>query len=213
MAYEVLGRGLHANLPANPTELLRVAEAAGREIELVQLFRKKAMKIVRETRRELPLLFLNTHPSEIGSHELVGFLRQVRDIDPDTPLDLESHEDALGDPGLLAGPREHLTELGIVLALDDFGLSERFLYLAEVPPDYFNFDISLVKDIVEAPPSKRRLLAMLMAAAKEVNAKPIAEGIEKENEAEVYGTVGFDLAQGYLFSKLLTVEQLEIGGE
>lgn len=213
MAYEVLGRGLHENLPANPTELFRVAEAAGREVELSQLFRKKAIEIVRETRRDLPLLFLNTHPSEIGDDELVDSLRQVRDIDPDTPLALEIHEDALGDPRLLAELREHLTKLDIFLALDDFGLGERFLQLAEVPPDYLKFDISLVKDIVKAPPSKRRLLAMLMAAAKEVNAKPIAEGIEKEHEAEVCGTVGFDLAQGYLFSKPLTVEQLEIIGE
>jgi EAL domain-containing protein (putative c-di-GMP-specific phosphodiesterase class I) len=78
-----------------------------------------------------------------------------------------------------------------------------------VPPHYLKFDISMVKDIVKAPPSKRRLLAMLMAAAREVSALPIAEGIENETEASVCTSAGFTLAQGYLFGRPLPLADLK----
>ncbi len=42
MAYECLGRGLHGDLPKNPTELFHIAETTDREAELSRLFRKKA---------------------------------------------------------------------------------------------------------------------------------------------------------------------------
>ncbi len=93
----------------------------------------------------------------------------------------------------------HLDELDIRLALDDFGLGERFLQLAEVPPDYLKFDISYVRGLVHATVAKRRMLSMLMAAARDLGAQPIAEGVETELEAGACAMMGFTLAQGYLY--------------
>ena len=66
----------------------------------------------------------------------------------------------------------------------------------------------MVKNIVEAPDSKLRLLSMLMAAAREVEAEPIAEGIETEREAKVCTQIGFTLAQGYLYSLPLSIDAI-----
>jgi EAL domain-containing protein (putative c-di-GMP-specific phosphodiesterase class I) len=131
----------------------------------------------------------------------VESLRELRRIGPNLDLVLEIHEGALAEPQVIAELKRDLDELTMRLALDDFGIGERILQLAEVPPHYLKFDISMVKDIVKAPPSKRRLLAMLMAAAREVSAVPIAEGIENETEASVCSSAGFTLAQGYLFGQ------------
>ncbi len=49
---------------------------------------------------------------------------------------------------------------------------------------------------------------MLMAAAREVGAQPIAEGIETEKEAGVCTMMGFTLAQGYLYSKPVPLSDL-----
>jgi len=201
VAYEVLGRGLHEDLPRSPKGLFRVAETIGRADELSRLFRRKAASLLAEARADLPLLFLNTHPSEIGEPELVESLQEIRERVPDVELALEIHEGALAEPHVIAELKSHLDELDIRLALDDFGLGERFLQLAEVPPHYLKFDMSLVKDLVDASSSKRRLLSMLMAAAREVGAQPIAEGIETEKEAGVCVMMGFTLAQGYLYSE------------
>lgn len=201
LGYEVLGRGLHGDLPRNPGGLFRVAETMDREAELSRLFRKQAALQASKAEDELPPLFLNAHPNEIGEPELVHSLKEIREIVPKLTLALEIHEGALAEPQVIAELKKDLNELEIHLALDDFGLGERFLQLAEVPPDYLKFDISLVKDLVDASPSKRRLLAMLMAAAREVGAQPIAEGIETEKEAGVCTMMGFTLAQGYLYSE------------
>jgi EAL domain-containing protein (putative c-di-GMP-specific phosphodiesterase class I) len=207
-AYEVLGRGAHPDLPTGPKELFRIAETMEREAELSRLFRRRAIEIAVATGKKLPPLFLNTHPSELGQAALIDSLSEVRRIGPDLDLAIEIHEAALAKPQVIANLKRELDALGMRLALDDFGLGERILQLAEVPPHYLKFDISMVKDIVTAPPSKRRLLAMLMAAAREVNALPIAEGIETETEAQVCASAGFTLAQGYYFATPLSPDAI-----
>ena len=143
---------------------------------------------------------------------MIDSLRQIRKLTPETELALEIHEGALAEPSVIAELKKGLDELDIHLALDDFGVGERFLQLAEVPPRFLKFDMSLVKDIVEAPSSKKRLVSMLLATAREVGAQALAEGIESEKEAGVCTMMGFTLAQGYLYSEpisLAEVTQLE----
>lgn len=207
-AYEVLGRGTHPELPSSPKELFRIAETLDRAAELSRLFRRRAVELLVADGAELPRLFLNTHPSELGRPELLESLRGLRGIGPHLDLAIEIHEGALAEPQVIAELKRDLDSLGMRLAFDDFGLGERILQLAEVPPHYLKFDISMVKDIVKAPPSKRRLLGMLMAAAREVSAVPIAEGIENETEASVCSSAGFTLAQGYLFGQPLPLAAL-----
>jgi EAL domain-containing protein (putative c-di-GMP-specific phosphodiesterase class I) len=208
-AYEVLGRGTHPELPSTPKELFRIAETMDREAELSRLFRRRAVEVLTDSAAKMPFLFLNTHPSELGGPELLESLRELRRIGPDLNLVIEIHEGVLADPQVIAELKQELDSLSMRLALDDFGLGERILQLAEVPPHYLKFDISMVKDIVKAPASKRRLLAMLMAAAREVSALPIAEGIETETEASVCTSAGFTLAQGYLFGVPLPIPDLK----
>jgi len=212
-AYEVLGRGTHPELPSSPKELFRIAETLDRAAELSRLFRRSAVELLAAAGADLPLLFLNTHPSELGRPELLESLKALRSIGPNLALAIEIHEAAIAEPQVIAELKRDLDSLGMRLALDDFGLGERILQLAEVPPHYLKFDISMVKDIVKAPPSKRRLLAMLMAAAREVSAVPIAEGIENETEASVCASAGFTLAQGYLFGKPVPLASLTENAE
>jgi EAL domain-containing protein (putative c-di-GMP-specific phosphodiesterase class I) len=209
--YEVLGRGTHPELPSSPKELFRIAETVDRAAELSRLFRRRAVEILTVSGAKLPLLFLNTHPSELGHPELADSLREIRGIGRDLELAIEIHEGALAEPQVIAELKRELDLLGMRLALDDFGLGERILQLAEVPPHFLKFDISMVKDIVKAPPSKRRLLAMLMAAAREVSAVSIAEGIENETEASVCSSAGFTMAQGYLFGEPVPLAALREG--
>jgi EAL domain-containing protein (putative c-di-GMP-specific phosphodiesterase class I) len=205
---EVLGRGFHEELPSCPKELFRIAETMGRAAELSRLFRRKAIELAAASGRKLPLLFLNTHPAELGTPELIDSLQEMRKTAPGLDIAIEIHEGALAEPQVIAELKRELDGLGMRLALDDFGLGERILSLAEVPPHYLKFDISMVKDIVSAPASKRRLLAMLMAAAREVSAVPIAEGIETDTEAQVCTSAGFTLAQGFHFGKPVPLEEI-----
>ena len=213
-AFELLGRGRHPELPESPTKLFQIAEVLDREAELSRLLRRRGLHIASQSDAPLPLLFMNTHPSELHDPALIDSLEEARTIVPKQALALEIHEGALAEPKIIAELKKQLDALDIRLALDDFGLGERFLQLAEVPPDYLKFDMSLVKDLVNAPASKRRLLAMLMAAAREVGAEPIAEGIETREEAAVCSEMGFSFAQGYLLGEPVPlVDVAELGNQ
>jgi EAL domain-containing protein (putative c-di-GMP-specific phosphodiesterase class I) len=208
VGFEVLGRGLHSALPAAPQELFRIAETVGKEAALSRVLRSRSVTRIVESGRLLPTLFLNTHPTELGGSELVESLRQLRERLPRQEVALELHEGALADPRTIAHLKRQLDELEIGLAYDDFGVGERLLELAEVPPDYLKFDRRFVMGLDRASESKKRLLAMLVAAAREIGATAIAEGVETEAECEACRQVGFTLVQGYLYGPPLPIEGL-----
>src|SRR5690606_1481406 len=81
--------------------------------------------------------------------------------------------------------RRHLADLrhsGFAVAIDDMGAGYSSLHtVAEIEPDYLKFDISLVRDI-HLSPIKQDLLGSLVDLARKIDAKVIAEGVEKAEE-------------------------------
>jgi EAL domain-containing protein (putative c-di-GMP-specific phosphodiesterase class I) len=208
VAYEALGRGAHPSLPTDPLELFRIAESLGLETMLARLLRRKAVEMCRN-KPGVPALFLNTHPSELQGPGLVESLEELRGIAPRIDLILEIHESALAQPAAMQELRQQLTEINVGLAYDDFGAGQaRLLELAEAPPHYLKFDWRFVTGIDQAPSSRRRLLASLVAAARELLVKTIAEGVESLAEAEICERVGFTLGQGYQFGRPVSVDEV-----
>jgi EAL domain-containing protein (putative c-di-GMP-specific phosphodiesterase class I) len=206
-AFEALGRGIHPNLPRNPVELFKIAAAMGAEVQLSQLFRRRAVELARD-RTRVGALFLNTHPAELAKPGLVESLEELRTLAPNLDLTLEIHESALAQPDSMGALRDRLSEINVGLAYDDFGAGQaRLLELAEAPPHYLKFDRKFVSNIDQAPSSRRRLLSSLVAAARELLVKTIAEGVETEAEAEVCGKLGFTHAQGFHFGRPTPIEQ------
>ena len=205
-AYEALGRGTHPNLPRSPVELFRIAAAMGAEVQLSQLLRRRAVELARD-RPQVSALFLNTHPAELARPGLVESMEALRALAPHLDLTLEIHESALAQPESMAALRDRLSEIGVGIAYDDFGAGQaRLLELAEAPPHYLKFDRKFVTRIDTAPSSRRRLLASLVAAARELLVKTIAEGVETEAEAEVCAKLGFTHAQGYHFGRPAAID-------
>jgi EAL domain-containing protein (putative c-di-GMP-specific phosphodiesterase class I) len=200
-AYEVLGRGTHPKLPESPVELFKISGGIGKEAELSQLFRRKAVELAKD-HPHMPTLFLNTHPAEMEGPGLLESLEGLRRIAPHLDLALEIHESALAQPQFIVWLRAKLSEIGVGIAYDDFGSGQaRLLELAEAPPHYLKFDRRFVSGIDTAPASRRRLLASLVAASRELLVKTVAEGVETAAEAAICSRVGFTHAQGFHFGK------------
>lgn len=205
-AYEALGRGTHPGLPQCPVELLRIAEGMGAAVELSQLFRRRAVEMVRG-RPRVAALFLNTHPAELQAPGLLESVEELRTLAPHLNLTLEIHESALAQPAAIAALRDQLSEINVGLAYDDFGSGQaRLLELAEAPPHYLKFDRRFVARIDAGPPSRRRLLASLVAAARELLVNTVAEGVETPAEAETCLRLGFTHAQGYHFGRPASID-------
>jgi EAL domain-containing protein (putative c-di-GMP-specific phosphodiesterase class I) len=203
VAYEVLGQGNLAGLPRSPVELFDLAGALGSEAqaELSRMMRRRAVEMVKD-RPDPPLLFLNTHPADLERPGLLPSLQELRAAAPSVKLVLEVHESALADPEFIAWLRARLAAIEIGLAYDDFGAGQaRLLELAEAPPDYLKFDRRFVTRIESAPSSRRRLVASLVAAARELMVCTVAEGVETAAEAAECQQAGFSHAQGYFFGR------------
>jgi len=210
LACEALGRGRHPDLPESPVELFELAGTVGPEVqvELSQLFRQRAVEMIRNL-PEPPLLFLNTHPVELELPGLLDSLEDLRAFAPHVDLVLEIHETALAQADYIIWLRRRLTDINVSLAYDDFGAGQARLFeLAEAPPHYLKFDRRFVTGIDQAPDSRRRLLASLVAATRELLVRTIAEGVETAEEAAACISAGFTHAQGYYFGRPGPVESL-----
>jgi EAL domain-containing protein (putative c-di-GMP-specific phosphodiesterase class I) len=209
-AYEALGRGRMPGLPESPVELFDLAGALGPEAqaELSRLFRRRAVELVRD-RPEPPLLFLNTHPVELEAPGLLESLEELRNFAPQVDLVLEIHESSLAQPDFITWLRGRLMEINVALAYDDFGTGQARLFeLAEAPPHYLKFDRRFVTGLDHAPTSRQRLVASLVAAARELLVNTVAEGVETAEEGAACMRAGFSHAQGYHFGRPGPIEKL-----
>lgn len=90
---------------------------------------------------------------------------------------------------------------GFTTAIDDFGAGYAGLgLLAELRPDVLKIDMALVRDI-DASPTKRTIVAAIVAMASALEILPLAEGIETVAELETLRSLGVRLCQGYLLGR------------
>ena len=208
IGHEALGRGRFPGLPEGPADLFRTAAAVGLEVDLSRLFRRKISEVV-GPRRDLPDVFVNTHPAELVQPGLVESLEDLPRDAPHVSFTVEIHEGAIVNVPAIIELKAALRDRGMRIAYDDFGAGQaRLLELGEAPPDLLKFDVRFVRGVDAAPPSKRRLLKSLVAIVRDLGAEPLAEGVETAGEAEACVDIGFTRAQGYFYGPPLPAPEL-----
>jgi EAL domain-containing protein (putative c-di-GMP-specific phosphodiesterase class I) len=198
IGYEVLARSCIKGLE-HPNEMFVVADRFRQVMELSRLFRSKGVQGASAFSGS-PNLFLNTHPADLGSPQLLPSLAELRNGSQGQPLTLEVHEAAMIDSRSMKELRARLRDLDIGLAYDEFGAGyQRLIELFEVPPDVLKFDGRFVRDIHHAAKSKRTILAGLVKMVRELEVAPLAKCVETREESEACIDLGFVYAQGYYY--------------
>lgn len=100
-----------------------------------------------------------------------------------------------------------LRELGVRIALDDFGIGYSSLnLLTRLPLDMLKIDQSFVQRM-ESDPLSMAVTKAIIALGQTLSLKVVAEGIESEAAISRLRDFGCDHAQGYLISRPMTSDQ------
>ena len=124
-------------------------------------------------------------------------------IDP-SRLELEITETALVDDVVRSKTvLADLKELGVHVALDDFGIGYSSLnYLQGLPLDTLKIDRAFTTDVA-ANDKNASIVRATLALARGLHLKTVAEGVETPAQARFLVAEGCDMLQGFLFSKPL----------
>jgi EAL domain-containing protein (putative c-di-GMP-specific phosphodiesterase class I) len=134
-----------------------------------------------------------------------GFPAMVREVlvetgAPASGLCVEVTESTLIDVDVAAAALWRLKDEGIEIAIDDFGTGYSSLSrLHRFPLDYLKIDRAFVAGMCE-----RRedvvIVSCVLALAKGLGVRAIAEGIESGSQLEQLVTAGCEMGQGWLWS-------------
>jgi EAL domain-containing protein (putative c-di-GMP-specific phosphodiesterase class I) len=102
---------------------------------------------------------------------------------------------------------QQLRDLGVLVALDDFGSGYSSLgQLARLPVDILKIDRAFTANLDAV--AGRAVMDGIVALARSLGLLTVAEGIEEMGQAAELATIGIDFAQGYLFSRAVPAEAL-----
>ncbi|HEY4622330.1 MAG TPA: EAL domain-containing protein, partial [Solibacillus sp.] len=104
---------------------------------------------------------------------------------------------------------EKLNDFGIESSIDDFGVGFSSLsYLPKLPFSEIKIDRSFVNSMNE--PGMYAVVQTIIQLAHHIDMRPIAEGIETEDQLMMLQKLGCPAGQGYYFYKPMTIQDAEL---
>ncbi len=155
---------------------------------------------------------INLSPRQFHDEKLT---RMVEDVLSEThvdaqALDLEVTESlSIRDSDLTFGRLSHFRSMGVGVSLDDFGTGYSSLsQLRFLPISGLKIDRSFVSDLREATPEKT-IVNAIITMGHALGLRVVAEGVETEEQRGILRALGCDEMQGFLFSRPVSVEEIE----
>ncbi|PFG10863.1 MULTISPECIES: EAL domain-containing protein [unclassified Marinobacter] len=104
---------------------------------------------------------------------------------------------------------KRLRQLGVRLAIDDFGVGYSSLsYLKDFPIDLLKIDRSFITQVTERQ-DDATITSAIINLAHNLGIQVVAEGVETTSQLSFLRQQGCDVAQGYLISRPIPADQLE----
>jgi EAL domain-containing protein (putative c-di-GMP-specific phosphodiesterase class I) len=213
---EALARWNHPTLgEILPSKFIPLAEETGLIDPLGELVLDKACteigRVYRELKNETLKLSVNLSCRQFAQPFLVRQVQNILDRTgfPATRLKLEITETVFFEYQERAIQMlDQLRDLGIVIDIDDFGTGYSNLsYLVRLPISTLKIDRMFVSPI-DAQGANTEIVRTIVAMAKNLGLKVIAEGIETHSQIEALKALKCESGQGYLLSRPLSVEEL-----
>jgi diguanylate cyclase (GGDEF)-like protein/PAS domain S-box-containing protein len=158
---------------------------------------------------------VNISPQALERHDLAATVKaalQRHDLHP-ALLEIEvSERTALATLEANVTRLGELREMGVRVALDDFGVAQASLqHLRELPLDGLKIDRSFVARLGEqAPGGDVDLLRAIIGIGKSLKLRVTAEGVETRAQNALLRSLRCDEGQGYLFSQPVPAEYVPV---
>lgn len=190
-----------------PGEFIPIAERSELIRRIFEFTLRTALKDAREWAQlgmPLPLITANMSWANLRREDFVDSVRAIiEEIPvPSTKLELEVTESVLLDDEELFVERvAALKAIGARIAIDDFGTRYTgFNVLKRLPLDTMKIDRCFIQGI-DRSEDMRSLCQTIIAMARQLKLRTVAEGVEEPGELEVLREIGCDAAQGYLLQR------------
>ena len=196
-----------------PGEFIGVAEETGLILPMGAWMIDEVCRQAREWDRlglDLEVAF-NLSPRQLWQPELLrNILHSVErsGVRPDRLVVEITESSALRDPAGAALLFARMSQHGLRLAIDDFGVGLSSLNrLREIPAEVLKIDRTFVSDISRSP-GGAVMVQTIIQLAQNLGMRPHAEGVEDESERRFLLENGCDQGQGFLFSKPRPAEEI-----
>jgi diguanylate cyclase (GGDEF)-like protein/PAS domain S-box-containing protein len=212
---EALVRWNHPELGmVPPARFIPIAEETGLIEQVGNWVLRTAcaqMRAWRDAGFQLDRIAVNLSARQFRRPELTDYVATVlKDVGlPADCLELEVTESVvMRDPDGASQVLARLKAMGISIAIDDFGTGYSSLsYLKRFPIDFLKIDRSFVSG-VPADTDDVAITRAIVALARSLNLRLIAEGVETAEQRAFLEQHGCDEGQGYLFSKPVPAQDI-----
>lgn len=200
-----------------PNEFIPVSESTGLIVPMtVKILHSACSQIVKwqeASKLATPLsVAVNLSGKHFGHPALV---EQINTVIAETGIDASSLKLELTESAVMENAEtailmlKQIKKTGVQISIDDFGTGYSSLsYLHRFPIDLLKVDRSFVS-AMEENSENGEIVRTVIALAKALNLKVVAEGIESIHQYHQLKILGCEYGQGYLFSKPLPVADIE----
>ena len=197
----------------SPAEFIPIAESTGLINRLTVHVLALALRQVRrwlDDGHEIPVA-VNLSPRCLLDTSLLDTVRNLltRYAVPARMLRLEVTETAvMGNPALALATLTGLHELGVRLAIDDYGTGySSMAYLKRLPVDELKVDRSFVLNMT-ASDNDAILVRSAIDLGHNLGLTVVAEGVETDEHVRALQHLGCDIAQGYHFARPMPADDV-----
>ena len=194
----------------SPAKFIPVAEETGQIHAIGRWVIEEALRQIKHWMAlglSVPRIDVNVSPRQLSDPSFVHTLSELLSTHglPPRCLGLELTEGAMVEERTLVAVTA-VSQLGVGLAVDDFGTGYSSLgYLRRFPVDTLKIDQSFVRGLT-AGPSDAAVVKAIIAMAKSLRLRIIAEGVETEAQCLLLSQYGCYMCQGFLFDAALPAE-------
>jgi diguanylate cyclase (GGDEF)-like protein/PAS domain S-box-containing protein len=211
LGFEALARWNHPDRGLlAPADFIPLAEQTGLIVPLGSWVLTEACRQLAVWQKHQPALFMsvNVSTAQFRSETIVSDVRRALTAARIRPRDLIleiTETSLLADSSTVLKNLRELRELGVRLAVDDFGTGFSAMgYLDTFEIDVIKIDRSFVHDTA-GNPTRAALADAIATIGHRLHITTIAEGVETPADADfVREELRCDFAQGYLYNRPLT---------